>query len=163
MPLIENDESDPSSSSVPFVFVADNAFQLTGYCMKPYRRKNIADAHRMFDYRLSRKRRVTENAFEILANRARVFSAQNNLNENNISIVVLMSLSSHNLLRESSHDAYMPPGFTNEIQMEGNICNGPWRDEASSKFLCPLETTKQDRYSKNTEEIRITFKNTLIL
>lgn len=123
--------------------------------MKPYGRKNIADAHRMFDYRLSRKRRVTENAFGILANRARVFSAQKNLNENNISIVVLVSLSSHNLLRESSRDTYMLPGFTNKIQMEGSICNSTWRDEASSKFLCPLETTKQNRYSKNTEEIRI--------
>ena len=123
--------------------------------MKPYGRKNIADAHRIFDYRLSRKRRVTENAFGILANRARVFSAQKNLNENNISIVVLVSLSSHNLLRESSRDTYMLPGFTNKIQMEGSICNSTWRDEASSKFLCPLETTKQNRYSKNTKEIRM--------
>ena len=35
LPLTENDESDPNSSSVPFVFVTDDAFQLTRYCMKP--------------------------------------------------------------------------------------------------------------------------------
>ena len=39
-PLTENnDESEPHSSSVPFVFFADDAFQLSSYCMKPYGRK----------------------------------------------------------------------------------------------------------------------------
>ena len=43
--------------------------------------------------------------------------------------------------------------------MDGNICKGTWFDETSSEFLCPLETTKQNRYSKSAEEIRtkITF------
>ena len=89
LPLTENDESDPHISSVPFVFVADDASQLTSYCRKPYGGKNMADAQgifdyrlsrkkmtdaqRIFDYRLSRKHRGTENAFGILANRFRVF------------------------------------------------------------------------------------------
>ena len=97
--LTENDEIDQHSSSVLFVFVADDAFQLTSYCMKPYVRKNMTDMQRIFDYRLSRKCRVTENAFDILVNRFRVFSVLNNLNENNVSIVVLASLSLHNFLR----------------------------------------------------------------
>ena len=37
----ENDESDPHSSSVPFVFVADVAFHLKSYCMKPDGRKKM--------------------------------------------------------------------------------------------------------------------------
>ena len=102
---------------------------------------------------------VTKNAFGILVNRFRVFLVQNNLNENNVPIAVLASLSLHNLLRERSRDTYAPPGFTDEMQMDGNICNGTWRDEACSEFVCPLETTKQKRYSKNAEEIRTTFKD----
>ena len=47
------------------VFVADDALQLTSYCMKPYGRKKITGAQRIFDYRLSWKRRVTENALGI--------------------------------------------------------------------------------------------------
>ena len=96
--LAGNNESDPHSSSVPFVFVTDDAFQLTSYCMEPDGRKNLTDAQRLYDYRLSRKCSVTENAFGILVNRFRLFSVRNNLNENNISIVVLAPLSLHSLL-----------------------------------------------------------------
>ena len=88
-----------------------------------------------------------------------MFPVWNNLNENKVSIVVFASLSLHNLLRERSRDNYTPPGFTDEIQMDGNICNGTWRDEASSEFLCPLEAIKQNWYSKNALEIRTTFKD----
>ena len=158
--LTENYESDPlHSGSVPFVFVADDAFQLTRHCMKHYGRKNITDAKRIFEYHLSRKRRVTENAFGILVKRFRVFSVQNNLNENNVSIVVLASLSLHNLLRERSRDTYTPPGFTDEIQMDDNMAVLDVTKLVSSEFLCPLETTKQNRYSKNAEEIRTTLKD----
>ena len=103
--------------------------------MKPYGRKNMTNAQRIFDYHLSRKLRVTENAFDILVNRFRAFSVRKNLNESNVSIAVLASLSLHNLFHERSSDTYTPPCFTEEIQMDGNICNGTWRDEASSEFL----------------------------
>ena len=53
------------------------------------------------------------------------------------------SLSLHNLLHKRSCDTYMLPGFTDEIDVGGNICNGTWRDEATSEFLCFLEATKQ--------------------
>ena len=52
--LAENNKSDSHSSSVPFVFVTDDAFQLTSYCMKPNGRQNLTDAQRLYDYRLSR-------------------------------------------------------------------------------------------------------------
>ena len=73
--------------------------------------------------------------------------------------MVLASLSQHNLLRERSRDTYTLPGFTDEIQIDSNICNGTWPDQVSSGFLYPLETTKQNRYSKSAEEIRTTFKD----
>ena len=154
LPLAETDKNDPHRNSVPFVFVADNVFLLTRYCTKPYGRKNMTDAQRIFDYRLFWKCRVTENPFGTLVNRFRVFSVQNNLSKNNVSIVVLVSL-----LLQRPCATYTPSGFTDEIQMDGNICNGTWHDEASSEFLCPLETTKLNRYSKNAGENRTTFKD----
>ena len=53
----------------------------------------------------------------------------------------------------------VPPGFTDEIKTDGNISNDTWHYEASSEFLFPLETTKQNQYSKNAEEIPTTFND----
>ena len=66
LPLVNEDFYNTEECiPLPFVFVGDDAFQLTESCMKTYGRKNMADDQRIFDYRLSRRRRVTENAFGI--------------------------------------------------------------------------------------------------
>lgn len=57
------------SQKVPFVLTGDDAFSLTTFLMKPFPQTGLTNEQRIFNYRLSRMRRISENGFGILANR----------------------------------------------------------------------------------------------
>lgn len=59
-----------TNKKLPHFFVGDEAFPLRTDLMRPYSKKGIkSDRERIFNYRLSRGRRVIENAFGILSSR----------------------------------------------------------------------------------------------
>ncbi len=59
--------------TVPYDMVADDAFPLKSYILKPYGQRGFTKEQCIFNYRPSRARRIVENGFGILANRFRVF------------------------------------------------------------------------------------------
>lgn len=93
--IIEN--SEPQQ----YVVVGDEAFPLTTYLLRPYSRNYLRDnePNKIFNYRLSRARRVVENAFGILAARWRCFRKNLEVQPEFVDKIVLSSCCLHNMLQ----------------------------------------------------------------
>jgi len=108
---LPNDSCLPQSDQTcPHVIVADDAFALKRFLMKPYASRNLTPSQRIYNYRLSRARRVVENAFGIMCSRFRVFGKAMNLGPEKVQNVVLATCCLHNFLLRNPTSAaqYMP-------------------------------------------------------
>ena len=136
------------------VFVGDDAFPLSTRCMKPYSKRALSDGERIFNYRLSRFHRVSENAFGIWINRFRPFANRAALAPGKIEIVVLASLVLHNILRTMSKSSYMPTEFVDHETDEGTIIPGSWREEVSPSNIGDLQCESPTRATDSAEQAR---------
>ena len=63
-----------SDVELPFVILGDEAYPLLSYFMRPYPRRQLTESRTLFNYRLSRVRRVAESVFGILAGKWRILN-----------------------------------------------------------------------------------------
>lgn len=87
-----------SDIETPFVIVADDAFALKSYMLKPYNFRGQNRGELIFNYRLSRARRIVESAFGIAASRFRLLRTTIELSEENVKHCVLAICALHNWL-----------------------------------------------------------------
>ena len=66
--------------------------------MRLFARSALTNERCIFNYRLSRARRVVENAFGVLANCWRLYHCHIHLNPDNVTTVVKATVALHNLL-----------------------------------------------------------------
>lgn len=119
---------DPAHTQLlPFVIVADEAFQLNSFTMRPYPGRNITAERRIFNYRLSRARRVVENAFGIMAARWRIYQKPMNTSLATTEAIVQATICLHNFMM--TRDRYCDDSFADRVNHNNNIvANGAWRE-----------------------------------
>lgn len=123
---------------VPYVFVGDDAFAWKKNMMKPYPQHGLTEDKRVYNYRHSRARRLSENLFGILANRWRVFRSALLLPPDSVELIVFTALVLHNYLWQSlSIGTYCPKGLIDRDQ-DGQVVPGTWRQESSAEAFTPL-------------------------
>ncbi|XP_030758023.1 uncharacterized protein LOC115883754 [Sitophilus oryzae] len=91
---------------VPYVIVADDAFPLSARIMKPFPCRGLTYEQKVFNYRLSRARRIIESAFGILANRFKILLNPINLNAEKVEIITLACVALHNYLATENWKNY---------------------------------------------------------
>ena len=92
----------------------------------------------IFNYRLSRARRVIENTFGILASRWRIFRHPIIAEPGRAIIYAKAAIALHNYLRTAESSSYCPPGFFDSEDGVGNVVPGTWRYEGQLTGIHPI-------------------------
>lgn len=146
---------------LPYYLVGDEIFGLKTWLMKPYSGRRLPEEQNAFNYRLSRARRVIENAFGILRSRWRIYSRPIKGSVENIIRYVLATLCLHNYLSQTENASYCPAGFVDSENSSGKIKDGEWRSQAraSEGSLREIEPSRGNRYNLNALEMRKALEN----
>lgn len=150
-----------SNVTLPFVFVGDDAFGLKPHMMKPYPFQNLSIDKRVFNYRLSRARRLIENVFGIATSRFRVFRRPIIACKRKVVSITKAIVALHNFLmthNEQSNSTYCPIDFVDRDNPEGLI-PGHWRNDADMiQGLQELSGNSSNNFSRDAADVRNKFK-----
>jgi len=147
-----------SNIELPHVIVADEGFPLYKHIMRPYPgiqlRQNVSN--KIYN---SRARRVSENAFGILAKKFRIYSQKLQISPEHLDKVIMATVCLHNFLRGDDENLWQPGeletndttlGMQDILRVGGNATNEAFaiRDSFNSYF--------------NSNEGRVLWQNDII-
>lgn len=125
--LPDSEPLEGETFDLPYFIVGDDAFALREYLMKPFGHSTLTRQQRLFNYRLSRARRIVENAFGIMTQRFQCFHGVMRQEPKTVTSIVLACCILHNMLRDT--DSVVQRVADHE-DAEHNLIPGPWRAHA---------------------------------
>ena len=143
---------------LPHYMVGDVIFQLKDYLMRPYPGKicgKLPIDQVVFNYRLSRARRVIENSFGILVTLWRVFHKPIRADKENITSFVLAGVALHNYLQQTENASYCPRRFV-DFEANREFWPGEWQRifHGDARFFIPYRRYRGSPYEDNAIKMR---------
>lgn len=158
MNIIPEEHIRNSSRRLLYVFVADAAFPLRTDMINPFRQSDLTTQDRKeYNCRVSRARRIVENAFGILASRFRIFHTEINIEPKRIESVVMACCALHNYLIKSVPNFYSPPEFFDRENLENGIVSQGYTSINSN--MERLDRRNSENISNAAKKVREDFMN----
>ncbi|XP_071580467.1 putative nuclease HARBI1 [Temnothorax nylanderi] len=145
---------------LPYVFVGDEAFQLSDYLLRPYPgRGGLSQDRSIFNYRLSRARRTIENAFGILVSQWRILKRPIDATVDNTINMIKAIICLHNWLRKRDDtNEYVSPNMIDQYGSNGLI-PASWRQEVGDSALQDVSIYGNHNSSRSAIAIREEFSD----
>ncbi|XP_068687857.1 putative nuclease HARBI1 [Montipora foliosa] len=148
------------TTPIPYFLLGDDAFALDRNLMKPFPHRTAMGDEKIFNYRLSRARRIVENAFGLLCTRFRLLLRTLELDVPNAMQVVRACIALHNFLMTRKDKCYSAPGSIDNEDEFGNVVPGSWRNQIDSDDICDLRSDPSARSSTlQAREVRDDLKD----
>ncbi|XP_051154475.1 uncharacterized protein LOC127277417 [Leptopilina boulardi] len=142
---------DNSNISTPIYLVGDSIFPISTKLMKPYGGSFLGDMKNIFNYRLSRARRIVENAFGILSSRWRILYTSISADPERVENIVMAVICLHNYLmsvnnmQEAQNRRYCPLSYIDQETDDGHLILGDWRFNGRDQLQdFPPRTSRQE-------------------
>ena len=130
--------------------------------LKPYPGQHLSIEERVFNYRLSRARRIVENAFGIATARFRVFRSAICAQVDTANAVTKAVVALHNYLmkgiEQRSNFQYYNKDLVDRETGDGGIIPGTWRTNAHNHALTDVSSLGSNNYSVLAKTVRNDFK-----
>ena len=136
---------------LPYYFVGDDAFEMSENLMKPFPATDLSLRQRVYNYRISRARRIVENAFGIIASRFRILRREIEMSPANARCVILAIIVLHNFLRVKAGSVYTPRESCDWEGKDYKQHKGIWRAEAA---MPGGEPTKKRNRKQSVKDMR---------